>query len=149
VENPGDNWQLMQCVMDGACAEVDEAAEERKGGAGGLGKMFASAGDKALIMMFHVPTKLIEMLKETGKNYLELKEWVDTIVTAVGGEVIELSAEFAKVSAAADAEKEKFPLKMRDAAISAGVGLLRAKGLIPDDDSDDDVNYAEAAGVEW
>lgn len=149
MENPGDDWELMQCVMNGANAEVDESAEERKGGAGAIGKMFASAGDKALIIQFHVPTKLIEMLKETGKNYLELKDWVDAVVAAVGGEVVELGTEVAKVSAAADPEKDRFPLKLRDAAISAGVALLRTKGLIPDDDSDDDVNYAEAAGVEW
>jgi hypothetical protein len=39
----------------------------------------------------------------------------------------------------------------RDAAIDGGFKLLKAKGLVPDnaDDSDDDVNYAEAAGVEW
>ncbi len=33
---------------------------------------------------------------------------------------------------------------------TAGVGFLRTNGLLPaDDSSDDDVNYAEAAGVEW
>lgn len=39
----------------------------------------------------------------------------------------------------------------RDDAINAGFAWFREKGLIPanDDDSDDDVNYAEAAGVEW
>ena len=32
----------------------------------------------------------------------------------------------------------------------AGVSFLRANNLLPaDDSSDDDVNYAEAAGVEW
>ena len=44
----------------------------------------------------------------------------------------------------------KFPLKLRDTAIAAGIALLKTKGLIPlNDSSDDDVNYAEAAGVEW
>lgn len=33
-------------VLAGMNAEVDEAAEERKGGAGHLGKMLLSAGDK-------------------------------------------------------------------------------------------------------
>ena len=149
VDTPGNDWTLMQHVMDGASAEVDEAAEERKGGAGNIGKMFASAGDKALIIQFHVPKALIVQLKEADKNYLELKDWVDAIVAAVGGTVEELGEEVAKVSAAADPEKDRFPLKLRDAAIAAGVNLLRTKGLIPDDDSDDDVNYAEAAGVEW
>lgn len=44
----------------------------------------------------------------------------------------------------------KFPLKLRDTAIAAGIALLKTKGLIPlNDESDDDINYAEAAGVEW
>lgn len=39
----------------------------------------------------------------------------------------------------------------RDEAINAGFAWFREKGLIPagGDSSDDDVNYAEAAGVEW
>jgi hypothetical protein len=33
--------------------------------------------------------------------------------------------------------------------MAAGVSFLRKNDLLPADDSDDDVNYAEAAGVEW
>lgn len=56
----------------------------------------------------------------------------------------------AQLSAKADPEGGKFPLKMRDAVIASGLALLKTKGLIPEaDESDDDVNYAEAAGVEW
>ena len=43
-----------------------------------------------------------------------------------------------------------FPCLQRDDAINAGFAWFREKGLIPaNDSSDDDVNYAEAAGVEW
>jgi hypothetical protein len=38
--------------------EVDEAAEERKGGAGHLGKMLLSAGDKQVAIVCHVPKAL-------------------------------------------------------------------------------------------
>lgn len=50
-----------------------------------------------------------------------------------------------------DAAAGRFPLKMRDECTAAGFTFLREKGLIPadDDSDDDDVNYAEAAGVEW
>lgn len=45
----------------------------------------------------------------------------------------------------------RLPPLQRDDAINAGFAWFREKGLIPsnDDSSDDDVNYAEAAGVEW
>ena len=46
--------------------------------------------------------------------------------------------------------QDRFPLKMRDVAISAGFGFLRDNQLVLDEESDeDDVNYAEAAGIEW
>lgn len=38
---------------------------------------------------------------------------------------------------------------MRDEAIAAGFALIKSKGLVPEEESSDDVNYAEAAGVEW
>lgn len=104
--------------------------------------MFASAGDDQLAIIFHVPSALTEKLS--------LKEWVDTVTTAINGEIVEMGAEVAKVKVAADQAAGRFPLKMRDEAIAAGLGLLKSRGLIPaQDDSDDDVNYAEAAGVEW
>ena len=104
--------------------------------------MFASAGDNQLAIIFHVPSALSEKLS--------LKEWVDTVSSAIKGEIVEMKDEVAKVKVAADQAAGRFPLKMRDEAIAAGLGLLKSKGLIPlQDDSDDDVNYAEAAGVEW
>jgi hypothetical protein len=36
VETPNGDMALLEKVMEGACAPVDEAAEERKGGAGEL-----------------------------------------------------------------------------------------------------------------
>lgn len=128
--------------MEGANAEVDEAAEERKGGAGDIGKLFASAGDDQLAVMIHVPAAIAEKLS--------VKEWAETVAKDVGLEVNSIEGEFAKLSAKADPEGGKFPLKMRDAVIASGLALLKTKGLIPEaDESDDDVNYAEAAGVEW
>ena len=51
----------------------------------------------------------------------------------------------------APAHRPLLLLLQRDDAINAGFAWFREKGLIPatEDSSDDDVNYAEAAGVEW
>lgn len=80
-----------------------------------------------------------------------LQEWVDTLLPYMPkAKVTVLCPELIKVVMPADTDNNVFPLKARDAAIDAGFKLLRAKGLVPDNDSsDDDVNYAEAAGVEW
>jgi hypothetical protein len=143
VETPNGDFALLEKVLEGANAEVDESAEERKGGAGGIGKMFASAGDSQLAMIIHVPAALSEKLS--------VKEWTETIATAVGAEIVEMGEEVSKCKVLADQAAGRFPLKLRDEAIAAGLALLKSKGLIPagDDDDDDDVNYAEAAGVEW
>lgn len=142
VESAEGELGLLLSVLEGANVEVDESAEERKGGAGDIGKIFFSAGDKQLALICHVPKELQEKLGP--------KEWVDAVLAPLGtGQVVEETETVIKAVVPADAEKGKFPLKMRDEAISAGFALLRAKGLVPDVDSDDDVNYAEAAGVEW
>ncbi len=107
-----------------------------------IGKLFASAGDDQLACMVHVPKALAEKLT--------LKEWVDAVAGAIKAEVVEIGEEFAKFKVAADPENGIFPLKVRDAAIAAGLALLKSKGLIPLNDSEsDEINYAEAAGVEW
>lgn len=68
----------------GMNAEVDESAEERKGGAGGLGKMLLSAGDKQLAIVCHVP----KALQESNESF-NIKEWVQAVVGATGATVTE------------------------------------------------------------
>lgn len=41
---------------------------------------------------------------------------------------------------------------MKDTAINASFAFLKKKGLVMDDDSDDDVDYSamqDGAGIEW
>jgi hypothetical protein len=138
--------ELLQALLDGANAHVDEAAEERKGGAGDLGKAFLSAGDKQLAIIFHVPAELA-----AAKN-VSIQEWIDAVTAPVKDhvQIVEKSDEIVKLAVPGNVEEGRFPLKMRDDCTAAGFTFLREKGLIPaDDSSDDDVNYAEAAGVEW
>lgn len=141
VDTPEGDLELLRAVLEGANTEVDESAEERKGGAGDIGKMFYSAGDKQLAIIGHVPKALQEKLT--------LADWIDAVLKPIGGKVLTTTEEVCEAVAEGNAEEGKFPLKMRDEAIAAGFALLRSKGLVIDDDSDDDVNYAEAAGVEW
>eukprot|EP00798_Chlamydomonas_sp_ICE-L_P006506 gene6506-3144_t len=144
VDVPEGDFALLEKVMEGANVEVDESAEERKGGAGAIGKMFYSAGETTLAIMCHVP-------KEISAK-MTLKEWVIEVAAALcPATIVEMGEEFAKIECKADVEAGRFPLKMRDLAIAAGLAVLKVKGLIPEanSDSDDDVNYAEAAGVEW
>ena len=146
IESADGDLELLQCCIDGANVEVDESAEERKGGAGGLGKMFLSAGDKQLAIYCHVPKALAE---EKG---VSMKEWVDAVIAPIKdrSQIVETGEEITKIVVPGNPGEGAFPLKMRDEAIAAGFAFLRQKGLVPEDDSsDDDINYADAAGVEW
>lgn len=127
-------------------AEVDESAEERKGGAGGLGKMLLSAGKDKVIFACHVPKALAE------EKEFSAKEWLETMLKPVGGKIISGADgdEIFKGEAEGKSEEGKFPLKMRDEASAAGFAYIREKGLLPADDSDDDfVCDPESVGIEW
>lgn len=146
VEEPNGDLELLQHLLDGANAEVDESSEERKGGAGDLAKAFLSAGDKQLAIIVHCPEALVKA-KGVGMD-----EWIEALTAPVKEhvQVVEKGPEVAKLLVPGDADAGRFPLKMRDECTSAGFAFLRQKGLIPEDDSsDDDVDYAAAAGVEW
>eukprot|EP00892_Ulva_mutabilis_P012403 jgi/Ulvmu1/9535/UM053_0024.1 len=145
VDSPDGSIELIKYVLQGANKEVEEGSEERKGGAGAIGKCFYSAGKDVVAIACHVPKELAE---EKG---LSCKEWFDTVTAAMGGEV-EISEESEEIIIAVSKgskEKELFPLKMRDAGSSAGYQMLLKKGLIPQDDSDDDfVADPEALGID-
>ena len=81
-----------------------------------------------------------------------MAEWVAAVIAPFKdqAQVVVVSEEVTTVVIPGDAGAGRFPLKMRDECTAAGFAFLREKGLIPaGDSSDDDVNYAEAAGVEW
>mmetsp|Transcript_22269 Transcript_22269/g.37776 ORF Transcript_22269/g.37776 Transcript_22269/m.37776 type:complete len:184 (+) Transcript_22269:79-630(+) len=146
MDSPNGDFELLELCMEGANKDVNPEGDDRKGGSKNLAKIFLSAGPKDLIALAYVP----EALKEK----LDIKEWLELVISSVGGsiegEVTEKNT--LKAVAKGDGDKNLFPLKMRDTAIGAGFAFLRKKGLVVDEDSDDDVDYgalAENAGIEW
>merc|ERR1712146_438808 len=139
MESPKGDFELLELCMEGANKEVDETAEDRKGGAAPYGKIMFSAGDDKLIALAYVPDAL--------------KEWLEHVMSSVGGKVVgDVKDNCLRAEAPADKDNNLFPLKMRDTAIGMGFQLLRKKGLVVDEDSDDDVDYAgmaEAAEISW
>ncbi|GLI71765.1 hypothetical protein VaNZ11_017086 [Volvox africanus] len=147
LENTNGDLELVSIALEGMNAPVDEAAEERKGGAGHLGKMLLSAGDKTLAFLCNIPKELAE-----SYPHVQATKWIDKLIEAAGGKVVtrEESEEVIKVLVEGDPSNNLYPLKMRDAASNAGCAFLRENGLLPDDDSDDDyIPDPEAAGIEW
>lgn len=58
IESAEGNMKLLEKVLEGMNVEVDEAAEDRKGGAGDLGKILFNANDQKLVILCHTPTVL-------------------------------------------------------------------------------------------
>jgi hypothetical protein len=147
VDNAFGRWDLMELTMEGFNAKIDPEAEDRKGGAAGLGKALFSAGDEKLLVYINVPKAAAEA-GATGK------EWCESIMICLGpqAKIIEEKGDFLKVEAPKDENANLYPLKMRDAAIGLGFDFLRKRKLVIDADSDDDMDYgamADEAGVSW
>jgi nucleoside-diphosphate kinase len=144
IEPEGDMSYLQMC-MDGANKPVDPEGDDRKGGAGDLGKIFFSAGDKELSIICHVP--------EERKAELSCADYLNAILGPLKDAgvkpVIEKGTDenFLKVNIKGNPDANVFPLKLRDECVARGFDFLKSKGLILDDESDDE-NYADAAGVD-
>lgn len=141
TETVEGSWELLDQVLAGANTEVDPEGEERKGGAGALGKLFLSASVQALLFSFHVPAELSELLS--------LQEWYDEVAAPLGAVILSRDETHIRAEAKGDASKELFPLKMRDSAVNTSFGLLRKKKLVLDDEEDEvDLSaLQEAAGT--
>lgn len=148
VESANGKWELMDAILEGMNKEVDPNAEDRKGGAGDIGKCLLFADENALLILNHLPKCLSEEISQ--------EEWFSAIINSVGakriGEKVELpndGGSVMKAELSADQDKEIFPLKDREIASSRSFEFLVAKGFVRPDESSDDENYAELAGVDW
>jgi len=140
IESADGDMKLLDKVLDGMNAEVDEAAEDRKGGAGDLGKMLFNANEHKLVIICHTPKEVTE--KATAAD------WMEGVLKATGATVVHKDEHVIKAELLNDPDNGVFTLKKRDEGMSASFAFLRSRQLMIEDDSDDDVNYAAAAGVD-
>jgi len=148
LEKCEGDWDLMQAAMDGANKEVDEGGDDRKGGAGHLGKCFLSCDEaKHLALIYFLPKELQE-----GEKCVTLDEWIEVMTAGLSPEIVDKTETTARVICPQSTEKQLFPLKMRDTAINNSFAMLRSKELVADDDSgsEDDMGAMyEDLGIEW
>jgi len=138
VDEPDGDIDLTEKCMAAMNAESDPTEEERKGGSGRIGKMIFSAGTDQLAIVAYVP--------EAKKALLNATEWLKKVLDNFGGELCKGSTDLlAKGFVKADGDKGKFPLKMKEPAITEAITFLKAKGLFPDkdDDSDDEFIFGD------
>ena len=138
LETPEGDVELLQLAMSAMNAPPDEAAEERKGCSGHVGKLILSAGVDQLALVAYVPAQRAAKV--------DVAAWMTTVLEAVGGTVMmrppapATSSEPGLVVEAAvkgDPDNGKFPIKDKDLAMAAAFTFLREKGAFPEDDGDD------------
>merc|ERR1712157_210171 len=126
VAEPEGDVELLVESVKSMNQKSDPTEEERKGGSGHIGKMVFSAGNEQLAVLAYVP--------EAKQGELVCKEWIEHVLKMhSGGKVLSESAGECTGIVPTNADKNIFPLKIREAN-----NFLRTKGLFPDDDDDDD-----------
>jgi len=138
IETPDGDVELLQLSMTAMNANPEGGAEDRKGCSGHVGKMIFSAGVKQLAIVAYVPAD------KAAK--VDVTEWCNSVCKAVDGKVTKAATkadsphggQVMEAVVAADADKGKFPLKDKDAAMTAAFNFLRSKGAFPEDKDDSD-----------
>ena len=134
IESPDGDLELLQLAMTAMNAQPDPDDEERKGCSGHVGKMIFSAGTAQLAIVAYVPKN--ESNKSADK--VDITAWANAVCTAVGGEVVTPKApadcpahggHTVIAVCKSDAEKGKFALKDKDAAMAAAFAFLRECGV--------------------
>lgn len=142
IEKPEGDLDLLIESMKAMNQKSDPSEEERKGGAGKIGKMIFSCTEEVFSAVAYVPSDKADecsakdWLSEVVLNVAD-KASVETIKTFEG--ISEKS--WAAVSVKTDGNKGLFAIKMRDPSISMAYNFLKKKGLFPDADDDDDDEY--------
>jgi hypothetical protein len=120
-------------------AKSDPSEEERKGGAGKLGKMIFTCTDKKWSAVAYVPKDKAPLCSA--------KEWLAEVVLMVASAACVSDIKtfegidersWAAICIEKNGEKDLFPIKMRDPAISNAYTFLKKRELFPEDDSEDE-----------
>lgn len=130
IDQPEGDLELAKICLEAMNKEVEPDSEERRGGAGPVGKMLFAPGVSQLAVIAKIP--------EDKKGKLDVGDWMKNVMDAIKGEVVEAKDDFATGIVKADSTKGIFPVKIYPDGIQAAVMYLRAKGLFPEDDDDSD-----------
>jgi len=134
---PDGNLEMLEKGF--ACMNAEpnpDPEEERRGGAGGVGKMVFSAGAEFLQIVCNMPEELqVEKTMDDAptREAMFADVWVQHVLSTFEKQCPGLkcnegsNGSLASASIPADKEKAFFPLKIKDDAMAAAYALLTAK----------------------
>lgn len=142
---PKEDLDLLIESVKAMNAPSDPSEEERKGGAGAIGKIVMASGPDSN------PLNLVAYVPSSKTKDLSAIAWLEEVLMMCNVKRADVpfheesSDMFAAVSIALNADKNIFPMKFADEVISKGNDILRKKELIPviDDDDDDEMVFGD------
>jgi predicted RNA-binding protein with RPS1 domain len=138
MEADGDMDMLIQSFEAMNAEPPEDPEEERRGGAGGVGKMVFSAGAEYLQIVCNMPKNLQEdFVRPDGEPVREAMsavDWVNAVLTKMSKEApgvkAEGNADFAQATIKGDKEKGIFALKIKDDAMAYAYAILQEKNCM-------------------
>lgn len=131
VENCEGNFQLLEKWLSGVHKDLRRGNKTYQKYPDQLGLMAFSSGNDSLAILCFVPNELLETLTPV--------EWLQNVVNQEGEKV---SNNLVKFEMKADPSQNRYPLKDRDMYCSKSFGFLRSKGLMNDEESEEEVDYS-------
>lgn len=132
IEPDGDS-ELLELSLKAMCEESKPDDEERKGGAGKVGKMVFSSGPDQLAVICDVPA--------AKRNKISAKDWMEEVMKQLKGKVVKGDAGLALGVVVKDEAKGIFPIKVKDEGINIAIAHLKSKGLFPDKEDESDEEF--------
>jgi len=135
MEPDGDMPMLEKAFEAMNADPPEDPEEERRGGAGGVGKMVFSAGAEYLQIICNMPKNLQQdFVRPDGEPLREAMsavDWVNGVLAKMTKEApgvkAEGNADFAKASIPGNKEKGIFALKIKDDAMAYAYSILQEK----------------------
>lgn len=150
MEPDGDMADLEMAFAAMNAKPPEDPEEERRGGAGHVGKMVFSAGVDNLQIVCNMPEDLqVDKAMEDGptRKAMFADKWVQHVLDNFAKECPGLKASgdknFAKGTIPANKDLGFFPLKFKDDAMSFAYGLLRQNNCFKDDASSEGKVYGD------
>lgn len=94
----------------------------------GVGKVLFSDGSDKLTAVASMPDALA--------SQVHCGQWLEAVAAAIGGEVTESSAAYGRLVVVADAQKDRYPIKLKQPGITAAIGFLKERGLLPPEEDE-------------
>jgi len=131
VMEPKGDLEMLKLSVEGMNEVCPPDADERRGGAGNIGKMIFSA-DKELAVVAHVPKSKHSMTKATV--------WLQYVLKMCKLEdgFVKEGSDDTYAYALIKPKAGFFAIKLKDDTLTQAFGYLRLNKLFPEDDEDED-----------